>query len=58
MHIGAAEFNFEQWKDIGQNSIIIILDRKNDKYNSKYKFKKIIKEDILFLIRMAIQNFI
>jgi hypothetical protein len=46
IHIGAAESNFEQWKDIGQNSIIIILDGKNDKYNSKYKFKKIIKEDI------------
>ena len=46
MHIGAADSNFNNWKKIANNSVLIILDGKNDNKDISHGFRKIIKEDV------------
>ena len=57
MHIGAAGSNFKNWKNYSHNSILVIIDGINDNKLIKYKFKKIIKDDIFISNKNKRVNF-
>lgn len=57
MHVGATGSNFNNWKNIAENSIIVILDGKNDKEDVTYGFKKIIKENAFISDKNGLAKF-
>tara|TARA_Y100000389_G_scaffold195108_1_gene226005 strand:+ start:612 stop:1535 length:924 start_codon:yes stop_codon:yes gene_type:complete len=57
MHLGAAGSNFNDWKKISKNSVLISLDG-NDKIEKiNINFKKIIKENIIISNKKGLSKF-
>ena len=57
MHLGAAGSNFNYWKKISKNSILISLDG-NDKFDkTNINFKKTIKENIIISDKKGLSKF-
>ena len=57
MHIGAANSNFDNWKNFAENSILVTIDGNNDNKLIKHRFKKIIKEDVFISNKNGLSNF-
>ena len=57
MHLGSAGSNFNDWKEISKNSILVSLDGSDETEKIDINFKKVIKESIIISNKKGLSKF-